>query len=63
MEKKKKKKKKNKKQVTLSVRQRRAEARQGGGRSGAPKINSKRYNSKIQSPESENGITGLPWNK
>ena len=34
-------------QVTLSVRQRRAEARQGGGRSGTPKINSKRYDAKI----------------
>ena len=33
-------------QVTLSVRQRRAEARQGRGRSGAPKINSKRYDAK-----------------
>ena len=33
-------------QVTLSVRQRRVEARQGGGRSGAPKINSKRYDAK-----------------
>ena len=33
-------------QVTLSVRRRRAEARQGRGRSGAPKINSKRYDAK-----------------
>ena len=32
--------------VTLSVRHR-AEARQGGGRSGAPKINSKRHDVKI----------------
>ena len=32
--------------VTLSVRRRRAEARQGRGRSGAPKINSKRYDAK-----------------
>ena len=34
-------------QVTLSVRWRRAEAGQGGGRSWAPKINSKPYNAKI----------------
>ena len=34
-------------QVTLSVRLRRAEARQGGGRSVAPKINSKHYDAKI----------------
>ena len=30
-------------QATLSVRRRKAEARQGRGRCGAPKINSKRY--------------------
>ena len=33
-------------QVTLSVRRRRAEALQGRGRSGAPQINSKRYDAK-----------------
>ena len=34
-------------QVTLSVKRRRTEARQGAGRSGTPKINSKRYDAKI----------------
>ena len=34
-------------QVTLSVRQSRAEARQGEGSSVAPKVNSERYDAKI----------------
>ena len=37
-------------QVTLSVRLSRAEARQGRGRSGAPKINSKGHDAKDERP-------------
>ena len=49
-------------QIALSVRHR-AKARQGGWRSGAPKINSKRNYVKIYGPGTEKGITGFPWNE